>query len=53
MVGDEGRNVEDMGHSEVVEDMFIGCMELITKVQTTLENFTWISFCNKGSWIKT
>ena len=52
VVRDHGGHIQDMGHSQVVQDLWVGCMKLVSQVETTLKDLAWVILSDKWARIE-
>jgi hypothetical protein len=49
VVRDHSGHIQDMGYSQVVQDLGVRCMKLVSQVETALQDLVWVILSDKGA----
>lgn len=49
VVRDHRGHIQDMGYSQVVQDLGVRCMILVSQVESTLQDLAWVILSDKGA----
>ena len=52
VVRDHRGHIQDMGYSQMVQDLWVGCMKLVSQIETALKDLARIILSNIGARIE-